>query len=197
METTVEALEGNRVRLHVAVPAPEFEGAIDAAFRKLAGEVKIPGFRPGKAPRRLLEARFGSQAARDQALQDSLPEYYGAAVVENEGDASAARHARLDRRRGGRRTRRNRLPLPRWIGHRRTGARRPDPWDAPRSDPPVHRGATRAIRRPCRQGGRLSRVREGSEAAEAAGADRRVGRGGEGARDRGRAARRPGAPPPH
>src|SRR3972149_4781856 len=89
METTVEALEGNRVRLHVAVPAPEFEGAIDAAFRKLAGEVKIPGFRPGKAPRRLLEARFGSQAARDQALQDSLPEYYGAAVVENDVDAIA------------------------------------------------------------------------------------------------------------
>ena len=89
METTVEPLEGNKVRLHVAVPAAEFEKAIDAAFRKLAGEVRIPGFRPGKAPRRLLEARFGSEAARDQALQDSLPDYYGTAVMEHDVDAIA------------------------------------------------------------------------------------------------------------
>ncbi|MCZ7534574.1 MAG: trigger factor [Acidimicrobiia bacterium] len=89
METTVEALDGNKVRLHVAVPAAEFEKAIDAAFRKLAGEVKIPGFRPGKAPRRLLEARFGAEAARVQALQDALPDYYGAAVTENDVDVIA------------------------------------------------------------------------------------------------------------
>ena len=50
-------LEGNKVRLHVTVPADDFEQAIDAAFRKLAREVRIPGFRPGKAPRQLLEAR--------------------------------------------------------------------------------------------------------------------------------------------
>jgi trigger factor len=78
--TSVEALEGNKVRLHVAVPAADFERAIDAAFRKLAHEVKLPGFRPGKAPRRLLEARLGTEAARDQALRDSLPEYYIEAV---------------------------------------------------------------------------------------------------------------------
>ena len=74
MDTTVEALEGNKVRLKVAVPASEFESAIDAAFRKLAREVKIPGFRPGKAPRRLLEAHLGAEIAREQALRDSVPE---------------------------------------------------------------------------------------------------------------------------
>jgi trigger factor len=78
--TSVEPLEGNKVRLHVAVPAEDFERAIDAAFRKLAREVKMPGFRPGKAPRRLLEARLGTEMARDQALRDSLPEYYAEAV---------------------------------------------------------------------------------------------------------------------
>ncbi len=78
--TSVEPLEGNKVRLHVAVPAADFERAIDAAFRKLAYEVKLPGFRPGKAPRRLLEARLGTEAARDQALRDSLPEYYVEAI---------------------------------------------------------------------------------------------------------------------
>ena len=51
LTTSVEPLDDNKVRLTVAVPADEFEKAIDAAFRKLAPEVRIPGFRPGKAPR--------------------------------------------------------------------------------------------------------------------------------------------------
>src|SRR3954469_11961076 len=89
METTVEALEDNKVRLKVAVPASEFETAVDAAFRKLAREVRIPGFRPGKAPRRILEARFGPEVAREQALKDGLPEFYADAVVAEELDAIA------------------------------------------------------------------------------------------------------------
>jgi trigger factor len=89
METTVEALEDNKVRLKVAVPASEFEAAIDAAFRKLAREVRIPGFRPGKAPRRLLEAHFGKEIAREQALRDSVPDYYSQAVQAEELDAIA------------------------------------------------------------------------------------------------------------
>ena len=89
MQSTVEPLEGNKVKLHVTVPADEFERAIDSAFRKLAHEVRIPGFRPGKAPRRLLEARFGSDVARDQALRDALPEYYVGAVTEHDVDVIA------------------------------------------------------------------------------------------------------------
>ena len=89
LTTTVEPLEGNKVRLHVAIPAADFERAIDAAFRKLAHEVKIPGFRPGKAPRRLLEGRFGTEVARDQALRDALPEYYAEAVVNEDVDVIA------------------------------------------------------------------------------------------------------------
>jgi len=90
METTVEPLEGNRVKLHIAVPASEFEKALDAAFRKLAREVRVPGFRPGKAPRRILEARFGPEVAREQALKDGLPEYYADAVVAQDLDTIAA-----------------------------------------------------------------------------------------------------------
>jgi len=89
METTTEALEGNKVRLRVNVPASEFETAIDAAFRKLAREVRIPGFRPGKAPRRLLEAHLGTGIAREQALRDSLPEYYVKAVEAEDLDTIA------------------------------------------------------------------------------------------------------------
>ena len=90
MQTTVEPLEENKVKLHVAVPADEFERALDAAFRKLAREVRIPGFRPGKAPRQLLEARLGTEAARRQALQDSLPDYYADAVESEHVDPIAA-----------------------------------------------------------------------------------------------------------
>lgn len=89
MQSTVETLDDNKVKLSVSVPADEFERAIDGAFRKLAQEVRIPGFRPGKAPRRLLEARFGSEAARDQALRDSLPEFYVQAIVEHDVDVIA------------------------------------------------------------------------------------------------------------
>src|SRR5262245_53155276 len=88
--TSVEPLEDNKVRLHVAVPAADFERAIDAAFRKLAREVRVDGFRPGKAPRRLLEARLGTGVGRDQALRDSLPEYYAEAVVAESIDVIAA-----------------------------------------------------------------------------------------------------------
>jgi len=89
LTTSVESLDDNKVRLTVAVPASEFEKAIDAAFRKLAREVKIPGFRPGKAPRQLLEARLGAGVAREQALRDALPEYYAEAVAAEDIDVIA------------------------------------------------------------------------------------------------------------
>lgn len=88
--TSVEELPENKVRLHVSIPASDFERAIDAAFRKLAREVKIPGFRPGKAPRRLLEARLGTDVARGQALRDALPGYYADAIESERLDTIAA-----------------------------------------------------------------------------------------------------------
>jgi trigger factor len=89
LTTSVENLDDNKVRVSVTVPAAEFEKAVDAAFRKLAREVKVPGFRPGKAPRRLLEARFGPEYAREQALRDALPDYYEQAIVAESVDAIA------------------------------------------------------------------------------------------------------------
>lgn len=89
MKTSVEPQEGNKVRLAVEIDEAEFDKAIDAAFRKIAREVSVPGFRPGKAPRRLLEARIGKGYARQQALQDSLPEYYAKAITTEQVDAIA------------------------------------------------------------------------------------------------------------
>ena len=76
MQSTVEPLEGNKVKVSVEVEEAEFEAEVDAAFRRIAREARIPGFRPGKVPRRILEARVGTEAARADALQHSLPDYY-------------------------------------------------------------------------------------------------------------------------
>src|SRR6059036_3412091 len=89
MRTSVEPLEGNKVKLSIEVDEDEFEKAVDAAFRKIAREVRIPGFRPGKAPRRLLEARIGADVARQEALRDALPEYYARAVKDSDLDVIA------------------------------------------------------------------------------------------------------------
>jgi trigger factor len=87
VKTTVSPLEGNKVRLSVEVDEDEFDKAISDAYRKIAREVRIPGFRPGKAPRKVLERRLGSQVGREQALSDALPEYYAQALVEHDVDA--------------------------------------------------------------------------------------------------------------
>ena len=89
MRSTVEPLEGNKVKLSVEVDADEFETAVDAAFKKIAREVSIKGFRPGKAPRKVIESRIGPLAGREQAMQDSLPEYYSTAVIEHDVDVIA------------------------------------------------------------------------------------------------------------
>ncbi|MGH9116963.1 MAG: trigger factor [Acidimicrobiales bacterium] len=90
MKASVEPLEGNKVKLSVEVDESEFDKAVDAVFRQIAREVRIPGFRPGKAPRRLLEARVGTEYAREQALRDAVPEYYSQAVRDHEVDVIAA-----------------------------------------------------------------------------------------------------------
>jgi trigger factor len=84
MKAVVEPLEGNKVKLSVEVDEQEFEKALEAAFRRIAQDVRVPGFRPGKAPRRVLEARIGADVAREEALRESLPDFYAQAVAEHE-----------------------------------------------------------------------------------------------------------------
>ncbi|MDZ7673848.1 MAG: trigger factor [Acidimicrobiales bacterium] len=90
MNSTVEPLEDNKVKVSVTVDENEFETDIDAAFKRIAQEVNLPGFRRGKAPRKLLEARIGTAPAREEALREALPRYYADAVSEHEVDVIAA-----------------------------------------------------------------------------------------------------------
>jgi len=89
MRATVEPLEGNKVKLSIEIDQAEMDRAIDAAARKLAREVKMPGFRPGKVPRRVLEARLGKSTLRERALRESLPEFYASALRDSDVDAIA------------------------------------------------------------------------------------------------------------
>jgi len=83
-------MEGNLVRLSVEVDEPEFDRALGDVVRTLAQQVRVPGFRPGKVPRKVLEARMGGAGAlRAEALRESLPDFYARAVVDTELDPIA------------------------------------------------------------------------------------------------------------
>jgi trigger factor len=89
VKSSVETLEGNKVKLYVEVDEAEFEHDIDRAFKLIAKEVNLPGFRAGKAPRKVLEARVGIGPAREQALRDAVPQYLAKAVREHAIDLIA------------------------------------------------------------------------------------------------------------
>ena len=84
MKSTVEQLSPTRVRINVEVPFTELEPDFDRAFKQLAQQVRLPGFRPGKAPRKLLEARIGRGAVLEQVVNDALPSRYSEAVTTSE-----------------------------------------------------------------------------------------------------------------
>lgn len=84
MKSTVEQLSPTRVRLNVEVPFAELEPDFDRAFKQLAKQIRLPGFRPGKAPRKLLEARVGRGAVLEQVVNDALPGRYSQAVSETD-----------------------------------------------------------------------------------------------------------------
>ncbi|MDA8290847.1 MAG: trigger factor [Actinomycetota bacterium] len=90
MRASAEPLEGNQVKLSVAVDEEEIRRAEDDTLRRLTREARIPGFRPGKVPRRLLVARLGPKVIREETLRDVLPRFYADAVEETELDVIAA-----------------------------------------------------------------------------------------------------------
>jgi trigger factor len=90
MRATTETLEGNLVRLSVEIDEPEFDRALGDVVKTLATQIRVPGFRPGKVPRKVLEARMGGAGAlRAEALRESLPDFYAQAVVDSEIDPIA------------------------------------------------------------------------------------------------------------
>ena len=83
MPSTLKPLDPTQVELEIPISAEEFDKAQDSAFRKLVRSAKIPGFRPGKVPRKIFENTYGTAAIVDRALEDLVPEKYAAAVEEH------------------------------------------------------------------------------------------------------------------
>ncbi|HEY5200701.1 MAG TPA: trigger factor [Acidothermaceae bacterium] len=80
MKSEVETLSPTRVKLTVEVPFEELAPSVDAAYRKVAGQIRIPGFRPGKVPARIVDQRIGRDVVLDEAVNDAIPQFYGQAV---------------------------------------------------------------------------------------------------------------------
>ncbi|MEA5155038.1 trigger factor [Raineyella sp.] len=84
MPSTVEQLSPSRAKITVEVPFADLKPHLDKAYKEIAQQVQIPGFRPGHVPATIIDQRFGPGVALEQALNEALPDLYAAAVTEHE-----------------------------------------------------------------------------------------------------------------
>ena len=82
MKSDVETLSPTRVKLTVEVPFDELQPSVDAAYKKIAAQVTVPGFRKGKVPARVIDQRIGRGAVLEEAINEALPKAYDAAIRE-------------------------------------------------------------------------------------------------------------------
>ena len=84
MPTTVEKLSPSRVKLTVEIPFADLKPHLDKAYREIAQQVTIPGFRKGKVPSMVIDQRFGRGMVLQEAINAALPGAFEAAIVESE-----------------------------------------------------------------------------------------------------------------
>ena len=84
MKSAVETLSPTRVKLTVEVPFEELQPALDAAYKRIAAQIQVPGFRKGKVPNRVIDQRVGRAAVLDEALSDAVNTNLDNALRENE-----------------------------------------------------------------------------------------------------------------
>jgi trigger factor len=84
VKTDVEELSPTRVRLTIEVPFEDMKPSLDKAYREVARQVRVPGFRPGRVPPRIIDQRVGRGAVLEQAVNEAVPEFYRQAVAEHE-----------------------------------------------------------------------------------------------------------------
>ena len=87
VDSKITTQDEDKIKLSVVINDEEFDREVGEALKRISKNIKLPGFRPGKIPRKVLEARLGPTAGRQDALEHSLPTYYGRALIENEVDA--------------------------------------------------------------------------------------------------------------
>ena len=84
MKSAVETLSPTRAKLTVEVPFSELKPNLDAAYRKIAQQINVPGFRKGKVPAAIIDRQVGRGAVLDEAINDALPQLYVQALQEND-----------------------------------------------------------------------------------------------------------------
>ena len=84
MKSDVEELSPTRIRLTIEVPFSELKPNLDKAYREVARQVRVPGFRPGHVPPRVIDVRIGRAVVLEQAVNDAVPELYSKAVSEHD-----------------------------------------------------------------------------------------------------------------
>ncbi|MRS13081.1 MAG: trigger factor [Actinobacteria bacterium] len=84
MQTSVEKIEGGRVKLTITVPAADVDAAIDNAYAAIGAKLKIPGFRPGKAPRPVIDTHVGKETVLAEAQEDVVSDSYGKAISQED-----------------------------------------------------------------------------------------------------------------
>ena len=83
VKSALETLNPTRVKLTVEVPFEELKPSLDAAYKTIASQISVPGFRQGKVPARIIDQRVGRGAVLQEAVNEALPRFYGQAVEEN------------------------------------------------------------------------------------------------------------------
>jgi len=84
VKSAVETLAPTRVKLTVEVAFEELKPSLDAAYKKIAGQISVPGFRKGKVPAMVIDQRIGRDAVIGEAVNDALPQLYFQALQEND-----------------------------------------------------------------------------------------------------------------
>jgi trigger factor len=84
VKSAVETLNPTRVKLTVEVTYDELKPSLDAAYKTIAGQVNIPGFRKGKVPPRIIDQRVGKGVVLEEAVNEALPHFYAKAVEESD-----------------------------------------------------------------------------------------------------------------
>ena len=83
MKSSVETLSPTRVRFDIAVEFSEMSSHVADAYKKVASQVNIPGFRKGKVPAAMIDQRVGRGAVIDEAINAALPDFYTQAAREH------------------------------------------------------------------------------------------------------------------
>ena len=84
MKSTIEKLSSNKVKLHFVVEPELFETGMQAAYKKNVGKINVPGFRRGKAPRKVVEMMYGENIFYEDAIDEIFPKVYSEAVKEHD-----------------------------------------------------------------------------------------------------------------